>query len=234
MIQVAEKPSVRSVLHSSTLLNALTEAQIEELAEVSRLAHAERGDVIWLDGASADFFGLLATGFVKMVKGCANGTDATLELMGPTQIFGLMGVVTGSGCPLSAVAVTDLWYLRIPKRAFLKIYGENLPIRDRLLRRTALRLHGMVDLMAKMSSGKVEERLAAILFILAESYGEREDGLLRLQVPLTRQELGEMAGTTVESTIRVMSRWQKQGIISSDRGTITVLDEPALAMAMKN
>lgn len=71
-------------------------------------------------------------------------------------------------------------------------------------------------MMTRMSSGTVEERLAAVLLILVDSYGKRDSEGLHLLVPLTRQDLSEMAGTTVESTIRVMSRWQKQGIIRTD------------------
>jgi len=85
-----------------------------------------------------------------------------------------------------------------------------------------------MDLMAKMSSGKVEERIGAILFILADSYGTVHDGKVQLKIPLTRQEISEMAGTTTESTIRVMSRWQKEGLISTDRHVITLEDVPAL------
>lgn len=223
-----EKPSVRTTLAASNLLCTLSTSDLEELAQGCRMVPVSRGEVIWISGAEADFFGLCADGFVKMVRSCASGSDVTLELMGPGQLFGLMGTVTRTGCPLSAVAVTDLWYARITKSTFLRIYERNHALKDLLLKRTTLRLHGFVDFMARLSSGKVEERIAAILFILAESYGHREKGHLSLRVPLTRQEIGEMAGTTVESTIRTMSRWQKDGLIQTEQQFITILDERRL------
>jgi CRP/FNR family transcriptional regulator len=222
------KPRPIAVLQTNTLLNALSAAEIEGLAALCRPVFAERGESIWLRGADIDFFGMAADGFVKMVRSYAGGGDVTIELMGPGHIFGLMGTVTGTGCPLSACAVSDLWYLRIPKRPFLEIYERSPALKDRLIRKTALRLHGAVDLMARMTSGRVDERIAAILFILSESYGKRENGSLRIEVPLTRQEIGEMAGTTVESTIRVMSRWQKEGLVATDRQHVVVLDERRL------
>lgn len=232
MSTTSEKPSAISVLQSSTLLNALNASEMERLTAVARVVRATRGEVIWNSGAEVDFFGLAGSGFVKMVRSCVDGTDVTVELMGPSQIFGLMGTITGTGCPLSAVAVTDLWYARLPKSVFLEIFEKSVPMKDRILRRTAVRLHGMVDLMARMSSGKVDERIAAILFILAESYGEREGKALRLQVPLTRQEISEMAGTTVESAIRTMSKWQKEGLIATDQHIITILDERGLSRVL--
>jgi CRP/FNR family transcriptional regulator, nitrogen oxide reductase regulator len=233
MTITTEKPSVLALLHSSTLFNALNAEEIESLAAVARVLHVERGEMIWFSGDEVDFFGLAGTGFVKMVRSCGDGTEATMELMGPGQIFGLMGTVLGNGCPLQAVAVTDLWYLRIPKRAFLPIYERNSALKDRLLRKLAVRFHGQVDLMARMSNGTVDQRIAAILFILAESYGQSVAEGIRLDVPLTRQEIAEMSGTTVESAIRTMSRWQKQGLIETDRQRITLRDEKALSEILK-
>jgi len=225
---VLDKPSARAALLSSQLLDALTSDELESLTAVGRIVRASRGETIWSRGAEADFFGLAIDGFVKMVRSCASGADVTLELMGPGQVFGLMGTITGGGCPLSAMAVTDQWYLRIPKRAFLEIYERSVPMKDRLVRRTALRLHGFVDFMACLSTGRVDERIAAILLILADSHGHREEGRLSLRVPLTRQEIGEMAGTTVESTIRTMSRWQKAGLIETDHQFVSIIDERGL------
>lgn len=225
---VLDKPSVRTALQSNALLSALSSDEIEGLALVSRVARASRGEVVWSKGGDVDFFGLAADGFVKMVRSSSHGADVTLELFGPSQIFGLLGTITGTGCPLSAMAVTDLWYVRIPKRAFMEAFQQSVSMKDQLIRRSAIRLHGMVDFMARLCSGHVDERIAAILFILAESYGHREEGRLCLRVPLTRQEIGEMAGTTVESTIRTMSRWQKEGLIETDHQFVTILDESRL------
>jgi CRP/FNR family transcriptional regulator, nitrogen oxide reductase regulator len=224
-----EKPTVQEALQANTLFNALTADERDSLGRIARVVHAERGEIIWLSGADVDFFGLSASGFVKMVKGMPNGNEVTLELMGPGQIFGLLGVIDGKGCPLMASAVTDVWYLRIPKRQMLAIYQESSALKDRLVRRLAVRYHNTHELLARMSSGRVDERIAAILYVLMESYARHlPDGSIQLLVPLTRQELAEMAGTTVESTIRTLSRWQKDVMVSTDRHVITILDEPAL------
>jgi len=223
LVEQIDKPSVLSVLHSSTLLNALTPAEIDRLASVSKVVRVKRGDVLWLKGSQVDYMGIAATGFIKMVRSCSNGSEVTMELFGPGQMFGLCGALCGVGCPLSAVAVTDLWYLRIPKREFLEIYAANNLFKDRMVRRLSVRLQKAHDMISHLSGGRVEERIAAVLFMLAESYGqERKRGVL-LRVPLTRQEISEMAGTTVESTIRTMSRWQKEGVLTTQHHYITIL-----------
>ena len=223
-----EKPNPIVVLQSNALLKAISSESIEELSRVSRPVRAEKGEILWFNGSQVDYVGLSATGFVKMVRTNSTGTDVTIELFGPGHIFGLMGAITGTGCPLTARAISDLWYLRIPKSAILDIYGNSIALKDALIRKSAMRLHGAVELMARLSSGKVEERIAAILFIVAETYAEKDSAGIRLKCPLTRQEISEMAGTTVESTIRVMSRWQKEGFVTTDRQQIIIRDEKRL------
>ena len=67
-----------------------------------------------------------------------------------------------------------------------------------------------------------------MLVILGESYGKVRGNKVRITVPLTRQEIGEMAGTTVETTIRVMSRWQKDGLVQTEHQVLTILDHIGL------
>jgi CRP/FNR family transcriptional regulator len=227
-MESSQRPTIGQALEASVLLRCLTPDQRKSLAEACRMSHANRGEVIWLAGSEVEFFGLVATGFVKMVRTTGDGTDVTLELMGPGQIFGMLGTIERTGCPLSAVAVTDTWYVRIPKYAFLPLYEECGALKDGLIRLSALRLHTQNDLRARLSKGRVEERIAAILFTLADSYGERKGNTLRLKVPLTRQDIAEMAGTTVETTIRTLSRWQKLGYVRTRSHYITILDEAAL------
>ena len=224
LIAQIEKPSVYAILRSSGLFSVIDADDLEKIAAASRVVRARRGHPIWLNGSNTDFIGVAGTGFVKMVKAAPGGGDVTVELFGPGQTFGLCGTLCGTGCPLSAVAVTDLWYLRIPKRAFMEIYQRNGDLKDLLVRRLTARLQSTFAMMAQMASGRVDQRIAAILFMLSESYGVEDGMASHLQVPLTRQEISEMAGTTVESTIRTMSRWQKDGVVTTDRHFISILD----------
>jgi CRP/FNR family transcriptional regulator len=234
MGRVPAKPTVISVLRSSTLLNSVRTEDLEELTRSAHLAFAERGEIIWLGGTPVDFFGLVGTGFVKMVQGTAHGHEITHEIMGPGQIFGMLGMIEGTGCPLSARAVTHVWYLKVPKREFFPVYEQNVVLKDHVVRRTTGRLRKAHEMLALVSTGTVESRVAAVLVMLAESYGRpTEADAVVIDVPLTRQDVAEMAGTTVESTIRVMSKWQKAGLVETQSKFITISDLDRLAQAMR-
>ena len=203
------------VLRSSTLLRSLPEDDLVDLADASRIAEASRGEVIWMDGKHADYFGIVARVFVKMTMSTAKGQDLTTEIMGPGQVFGLLGTIDGSGCPQTARAVCHCSYLQVPKVPFLRYYPTDVVLKERLVSRTTTRLRRAHEMLARMSAGRVETRIAAILLLLAESYGEPEGDSMNLSVPLTRQEIADMAGTTVETTIRITSQWQKSGWVKA-------------------
>lgn len=220
--------SVIETLEMSSLLNALRPDQKASLAAAAILAQVSKGDIIWPAGTNQEYFGLVRSGFVKMVRPDTGGTETVLEIMGPGQIFGLLGLIEGGGCPLGAVAITEVSFFKIPKRTFLPIYEQSIPLKDQLIRRSITRLHNRHEILVHMARGRVEERIAAVLILLAHSYGERIDDSIELQVPLTRQDISDMAGTTVETAIRILSRWQKDKILSTSKHYITILDEHAL------
>ncbi len=225
--------SVRGILDSSHTLAALTNEEKVALAEECRLSQCHKGSAIWQKGYQVSFFGLVGAGFVKMAKANSSGSEVTLEIMGPGQIFGLLGTIDGEGCPLTAYGMTNTIYVKIRKAAFLSIYEKNHALKDRLLRKTAIRVHQTLDLMAKLSTGRASERIAVILFILAESYGRHDGKAIRIELPLTRQQIGEMAGTTTETTIRTLSKWAQQDLVDTEDHIITLLDPARLERAIR-
>lgn len=218
-----ERPSVHAVIGACSILNPLSEQEQGTLLEGSQLAYAERGETIWVAGMPSEFFAVMGAGFVKMTRTAPHGAEIAVELLGPGQCFGLLAALEGRDFPLSAIAVTPCWYLKTPSRILLQLYAANPALRDQMLRTLGPRLRRAHEMMARLSSGKVEQRIAAVLLILGESYGKTGKlGGIRLGVPLTRQDIAEMAGTTVETCIRVMSKWQKAQIVTTDHQVITV------------
>lgn len=230
--EIPEKPAINTIIESCSILNALTVEERDLLAANGHMAYADRGEVIWLAGSPSNIVGIVGAGFIKMTRSTPQGAEVAIELLGPGQCFGLMVAIEGRDYPLTAVAVTKTWYLKIPTRAFLEVYNGSVNLKDHILRTMGPRLRKAHDMMARMSMGRMEQRLAAVLLILMDSYGQRQKVGTRIEVPLTRQDLAEMAGTTVETAIRVMSKLQKEGILKTDHQMITVLDESSLSESL--
>ncbi len=216
------------ILKASTLLSHLDDKKLMVLAQVSRLCTVARGEAIWSHGSQVDFFGVIHKGFVQMVRTSPNGIETTIEVIGPRQCFGLLGTVDNEGCPLRAEAMTDVSFLRVPKAHFKAIFETSPVMKDVLMKKTINRLRSAHGLLSLLAGGRVEQRVAAILLTLAKSYGEEREEGIWLSIPITRQELAQMSGTTVETTIRTMSKWQKEGVVRTDDHHITLQDLDAL------
>jgi CRP/FNR family transcriptional regulator len=228
LADIPERPSNIAAVEACSVLNALAEEDRQELAGESYMAYAARGEVIFTAGAPSEMVCIVGTGFVKMTRTSAAGQEMSVELLGPGQCFGLLVAIEGRAYPLSAVAVTNCWYLKVPTRTLLPYYQRSGAFKDNVVRSIGPRLRKAHEMMARLSSNRVEERIAAVILILASSYGVREEGQVRLAVPLTRLDVAEMAGTTVETAIRTFSRWQKAGILATDHQRITILKEDQL------
>lgn len=226
------RPSKPAVLRASSMLNDLSREHRARLVEESFSAFASRGEMIWLAGWTAEGCGIIGEGFVKMTKTTPRGVDTVVEILGPGQAFGLLACIEVRSYPLSAVAATDVWYLKVPRTVLADVYEDSVPLKDRLVRALGPRLRKAHDMMGRLSSGRVENRLAAVIVILAESYGEETSQGVRLTLPLSRQDLSEMAGTTLETAIRIMSRWQREGVMVTEHQVITILDRAALQAAL--
>lgn len=233
MSTVPDRPSNQAVIQACTLLNSLDEEDRARLIACSHMAYAERGETIWIAGTPSEFSAVVGVGFVKMTRSSPHGTEVAVELLGPGQCFGLMAAIEGREFPLSATAVTNTWYLKLPTREVQAIYAASDTLKDQIVRSIGPRLRRAHEMMSRLSSGSVDERIAAVLFILAASYGRPGDGGLKIEVPLTRSDISEMAGTTTETTIRVMSRWQKEGLVSTERHVITIVDEVGLSRVLR-
>jgi CRP/FNR family transcriptional regulator len=79
-----------------------------------------------------------------------------------------------------------------------------------------------------LAADRVETRVARLLFKLADKTGVQGDGGTRLGLHLTRQDIADMVGCTLETAIRTLSRWQKEGLIKTEEGIITILNRQEL------
>jgi len=90
------------------------------------------------------------------------------------------------------------------------------------------RLMELTNRLAELSGGRVEARLARFFRKLADDVGQKKPDGTFIPLALSRQELADMIGTTIETAIRIMSRWGKDEVVRTDKDGFTVLDRPAL------
>ena len=90
------------------------------------------------------------------------------------------------------------------------------------------RLVELTDRLTELSGGRVEARLARFFLKLADDMGQRRPDGLFIPLTLSRQEIADMIGTTIETSIRIMSRWGKEDVVRTEKDGFVVVDRSAL------
>jgi CRP/FNR family transcriptional regulator len=215
-------------LRTSSLYRRLSSDDRSRIAGVMNLRSYEKGDVIFREGDPSDVFFTVASGRVKIVKALPNGREVLLETFGPGDPFGAVAAYDGRPFPASAVAIEPTSALLLPRRDFFALLEQHPTLVRGLLSGLTQRLVELTARLGELSGGRVETRLARLLLKLADTSGRAERGGIFIPLALSRQELADMTGTTIESCIRVMSRWGKQDVVRTDRDGFVVVDRAAL------
>jgi CRP-like cAMP-binding protein len=152
---------------------------------------------------------------VKIVK-AAPDRDLILEILGPGEPVGAVAVYEQRPFPASAVALEPSGTISIPEREFFHLVEKRPEITRRLLAGLTMRLMALNRRLADMT-GSVEYRAARLFSTLAERVGQKRPGGIFVPIHLSRQEIADLAGTTIETAIRTASRWQKDGLVQTEK-----------------
>lgn len=215
-------PDKIQVLKQSFIFSSLSE---EELGELSRLAVERKlvaNEFIFWEGDIPDWFYIIAEGKVKAVKHSSSGKEVIIAFFGPGEMFGEVAVFESKPYPASSQAVTETKVLGFRREDFLNFLTKHPQVSLRIINVLSGRLRDSQNRLRDLAGERVEQRLARIMLMLSSRLGN--------ELPFTRQELSDMAGTTTETTIRILSQWTGRKIIRSVRGRITILDETKLKL----
>ena len=215
-------PNIGSLLARVPLLAQLTEDDSAVLASQSRVDHYERETVIFSQGDPCDRFWLVAEGRVKIVHQSEDGRDVILEMISPSEVFGGAAFFMLAH-PATARSMTQVETISFSSEVYARLVRANPDVAQKLIRMLGGRLHSLMGLQV-LAGERVERRLAHILLKLANRAGRAEpnDGVL-ITIPLTRQDLADMAGTTLETAIRTMSRFREHGWVETQRGGYIII-----------
>jgi len=202
-------------------LPAAERAQLER--RLLRRSHA-RDEAIFWEGDPADWLVIVVQGRVKMVKHSESGRDTILTTFGPGQVVGEVGVLVGDVYPASAQAIEPSETVSLRRAEYIDLLRTHPDLAWALLQELGRRLQNAHETIRSLAVEKVERRVARVLLRLASTAGERvAGGAVRITVPLSRQEIADMAGTALETAIRTVSKFQKQGLVDTRDGHIVIL-----------
>jgi CRP/FNR family transcriptional regulator len=211
-------------------LAGLTPQDREAVEPLCRIATFDRGEVIFREGDPAERIWFLATGRVKIVK-AAGDRDIIIEILGDGEPVGAVAVYERRPFPATAIAMEPSELVSIPEREFFQLLASRPELTRRLLAGLTMRLMSVNKRIADMT-GSVEARASRLFLTLADRLGTPDpEGGVAIPLAMSRQEVADLLGTTLETAIRLMSRWQKEGIVITRPDGFHIPDKAALGEA---
>jgi CRP-like cAMP-binding protein len=218
------------ILKKSSFFSSVSEATQKEISRLFTEEKYQRDDYIFFEGDPPEWFHIIKEGKVKLVKHSDTGKDVILQIFAPGDMFGEVSLFDHKPYPASAQAMEPCAILKLSRKDFLLFFGRHPFVATEMIMELGRQLREAHATIKSLAVDRVEQRIAHILLKLADQLGTREGGGIMLNLSLTRQDLADIAGTTVETTIRVMSRFTKSKIIKPVSGKILILNSPALRL----
>ncbi|HVM31503.1 MAG TPA: Crp/Fnr family transcriptional regulator [bacterium] len=210
------KPKAKNnwgLLASVEIFRKLPAAELAGLEKRMVEKKVPKHDSIFLDGDPAQFAWFVKEGHIKAITHASSGRCQALCMVGPGKMFGSCCSLGRGDYACQAIAETDATVVGLPLTDFLGLLGRYPALAAEVLAQVSQRLrHSKESQVFEQQS--VEKRITRVLADLVSEFGN--------VIPLTKREVAEMAGTTVETCIRTFSRLEEEGLVATERGKITV------------
>jgi CRP-like cAMP-binding protein len=221
-------PPPEVIFQEIPLYRRLPPEERKRLAAVSKTKGYAKGETIFAEGAPADVFFTIVRGRVKVFKMTPAGKELILEIFGPGDPLGAVAVYEERPYPASALALEETLCLLVRRQDFFALLERHPTLVRSLLLGLTRRLVELTNRLAELTGGRVEPRFARLFLKLADQMGRPAAAGTFIPLPLSRQELADLTGTTIETCIRIMSRWGKDGLVRTEKEGFLVIDREAL------
>lgn len=212
----------------SWVFSELGERGKQELRAMARPISYGKGELIFQEGEPAFGFYVICIGKVKLAKHSPQGKKQILKLLGPGEMLGEKTMFDREVYSAYAETLETArlnFYPREPFLAFLEKYPK---VALKIIEKLSREIKAFQDRLMEASYEGSNERLARILLMIAQVYGESSDRGTYIGVDLSRSELAELAGISTETAIRTLSYFKERGFVELDGPKIYIRTKESL------
>lgn len=224
MTQGAANESILKFLSQVKLFAGLPLATLDTLTNIAHRRTLDRGDWLFHQEEAAHTVFIVYRGQLRLVQHTADGKDVTMATFVPGDVIGLVVSLTGDPYPGSVEALDTSELLGIPGEFLWQLLRNNVDMAVQVIQIVASHLHEAHNRIRELSAERVQQRVARSLIRLVQKVGIKDKGShIRLDIRLSRQDLAQMNGTTLETISRTLTVWEQAGIIDARREAIIIL-----------
>lgn len=214
------------IIKQFNALKSLTKEELVRISSCKTSMTIKKGTVIFEEGDIVNGVYCVKDGICKLSKLSSNGKDQIVKIVVKGDLLGQRSLITGEMANLQATALNDMEVCFIPKTEIINDLQNNSKFSFDVLKDMAHDLKEADNIIVNMAQKTVRQRLAETLIYIHDSFGTNPDGTL--SVLLSREDFANIVGTAIESAIRVLSQFKKEGLISTHGKRIKIIDLPSL------
>jgi CRP/FNR family transcriptional regulator, cyclic AMP receptor protein len=211
-----------ALLTAVSVFRELEPGLLRQIATLVRPRQCPPREIVVQQGDPGDGLYNINTGYLKVTLAGPTGTSSTLSIMGPGEMFGELSLLDGGARSATVTAITRC---ELGAIAFLRLFESRPNLGIALMEVVARRLRRLSERSDDLATLPVPSRLAKQLLQLAGAHAVRvSPRRLRLAVPLSQRELGELVGATRESVNKYLRQWKKIGALEEESGYLVITD----------
>ncbi|MBF0317256.1 MAG: Crp/Fnr family transcriptional regulator [Nitrospirae bacterium] len=225
-------------LKDVNFFKGLNDVEIEEIGPYLQHASYKKREMVFSEGERSEWLYVVIDGKVKITKLSNEGKEIILELIQAKELFGAVAVFKDFPYPANAVAMEPTSTLKVSRKDLLKLLDRYPTLMLSLASIIGDRMKDSYEMLKSIALECVESRIASLLLKLADKSAYNSSDNLAMtadtgsviDLRLTRQDIADMVGTTVETSIRTFSKFKKEGLIQERNGRIVIKDRIGLQM----
>ncbi len=218
----------RQLLSRITIFEGLSPDELEHLLEITTTRQLRARQVLFRKGdPGKQLFGVMR-GRLRVSAADADGKEVVFAFLDPGEVIGEIALLDSNARSATVEAIEPSELLTLHRRDLIPFLEQHPKVAIQLAAVLAGRLRRLDELVEDMAFLTVPGRLAKKLLTLVEVYGRETPDGIRIDRKLPQHELGELVGVTRESINKQLRAWVDRGIVSVDRGFITIHKEHEL------
>jgi CRP/FNR family transcriptional regulator len=216
---------LQSALRAPSILTEVAQRpapELEGLVGIGITIQTRPGQTIVLEGDACSHCFRVLAGAVRLYKGTADGRRQLIDFLVAGDCFGLLG----ARYTYSVEAITHTTLSKTPRASLAKALRERPALADRLIELAAAELARAHEQMLLLGRKNAQEKVASLLVELARRIGA-DEARPAFRLPISRQEMADHLGLTIETVSRTMTRLKEEGLIALPTPQDVVLLHPA-------
>ncbi len=220
----------RALVSGLALFQKLSDGELDDILAASVSKRYPAGQPVFEQGQVAEHFFVLLHGRLRVTQVTPEGQQVVIRIVNPGDLFGIAKALLRADYPGTATAVVESVALAWPMSAWNTLMDEHPSLAINAMQTMGGRLQEAQARLRELATQEVERRVAHAVLRLGSQSGKKEPNGIRIDFPLSKQDIAEMTGTTLHTVSRILSAWEAAGLVEGGRQKLLLRDPHKLLL----